>query len=719
MCALPSPTFSRLILESAPYLDFEASQSGAGQPWAEVDRWPARWVLPPLDATAPFLALFRLQYCLPQATQLRFHVSAHERYELFWECDGQRRLVGRGPTRAPAGFRHFETYDAEFQAGAGAFLVRVSQLERKAPWAQVSGQSGFLFAVQDAALWDGFNTGRAPWQTRLLNGMAWRAPREQSGRDMGCGAVEVASGEAIAPQLWKEGDWRAAATGLSGNNGFTLYSRPEVPILRSSPLPAQHSAPWRNLALIGTDEGESTAPFTTSGTRLHEEWMAFWKGGALTVPARMRRRFWLQSGDYVCAFPTLRGHGGRDATMRLAWAESLCNAEDGPVRQAPFDGAVLRGIWDEIAPGDQPEWSWTPTWWRCGLFLRLDIETAEDALVLDALELQETRYPFEPRRDFSGIDPQLRSIFERCVRSLQVCAHETYMDCPYYEQLQYLGDTRVQMLCSYALFGDDRLARLAIWTYGAAARNASQWMPSSAPANNGQRIGPFTLWWVEMLHDLWMWGRDVAFVRELLPTARSVVELWLQRMRGDGLVELPPGWNYLDAAGDLADLRGPFHGAAQWHVAGVLHRLVELETAAGETELAARSRRLADSVAQAGERFWNAERSLMADDVAHTHFSEQTNLLALRSGLLDGARGQLLAASLFDREQPDLTQVTIYFAHYAFEVARAHGRQAWMERRLAPWRQLEAEGLRTTPEHWGRTRSECHAWGAHPLLHFG
>ena len=54
---------------------------------------------------------------------------------------------------------------------------------------------------------------------------------------------------------------------------------------------------------------------------------------------------------------------------------------------------------------------------------------------------------------------------------MRLRAHETYFDAPYWEQLQYVGDTRIEALLNYTLAGDDRLARRAIeafdWSRGA------------------------------------------------------------------------------------------------------------------------------------------------------------------------------------------------------------------------------------------------------------
>jgi alpha-L-rhamnosidase len=62
-----------------------------------------------------------------------------------------------------------------------------------------------------------------------------------------------------------------------------------------------------------------------------------------------------------------------------------------------------------------------------------------------------------------------------------------------------------------------------------------------------------------------------------------------------------------------------------------------------------------------------------------------------------------------------LTQATYYFGWYVLEAVRQAGLADRYVERLAPWRQMLALGLTSVPENPEPTRSDTHAWSAHPL----
>ena len=78
------------------------------------------------------------------------------------------------------------------------------------------------------------------------------------------------------------------------------------------------------------------------------------------------------------------------------------------------------------------------------------------------------------------------------------------MDTPYYEQLQYIGDTRIQALISYTVGGDDRLARQALEAFNV-SRIPDGITRSRYPEFPAQNIPTFSLLWIGMLRDYWMY----------------------------------------------------------------------------------------------------------------------------------------------------------------------------------------------------------------------
>ena len=374
-----------------------------------------------------------------------------------------------------------------------------------------------------------------------------------------------------------------------------------------------------------------------------------------------------------------------------------------------------------IADGGS-ERQFAPLWWRAGRYAQLTVLTSDSPLTINRLTLRPTGFPLAVASHLSLADPPLERVMALCERTLRNCMHETYMDCPYYEQLMYIGDTRIQCLLTYVLSADDRLPRKALQLFDASRLNYTRLPLGAHPSQQGGIIAPFALWWVGMVHDFAMWRGDPAFIRTLLPGVRAVLQRFVGEQDATGLIISPPGWNFYDQAwGDGMPPGGKVGGVSatlNWHVILALHEMATLESWAGEPEFAHWAQRQAQELAErATTIFWDASRQLLADDRDHQAFSEHTQCLAVLGNHLPPAQQTAIAAQLAAGPAPDLQPASGYFTHYVFETYQRLGLGALMLPRLAPWLALADQGFTTCPESFGSTRSDCHAWNAHPLYH--
>jgi hypothetical protein len=349
------------------------------------------------------------------------------------------------------------------------------------------------------------------------------------------------------------------------------------------------------------------------------------------------------------------------------------------------------------------------------------VETGEEGLVIEKLAWRETRYPLEMESTFAANDERLMRVMPIAMRCLQMDAHETYLDCPYYEQLMYVGDTRLEALITYTVTRDARLPRKALSMFDA-SRLTNGLTQSRHPSRAMQCIPPFSLWWVGMIYDFALWRDDREFVASLAPGARGVIDGFLRYENDAGLIGGLPGWNFVDWVpewdyGIPPEGSKGVSGVINWHFVLTLGMLAEVEDYLGELEMAERWRRLAGQYAgRIAEVFWDEGRGLFADDAGHERYSEHAQCLAILSGLVGAERQGRMAAGLLSDEK--LARTTIYFTHYLFETYRVMGRMDALMERLGLWFELERLGFKTTFEAPEPSRSDCHAWGAHPLYHY-
>ncbi|HUD90896.1 alpha-L-rhamnosidase C-terminal domain-containing protein [Sphingobium sp.] len=456
----------------------------------------------------------------------------------------------------------------------------------------------------------------------------------------------------------------------------------------------------------------------------------------VTIPANSKVTLLLQRDAMLSAYPELDVSGGQGATIRLTWAEALYDAKNRKGDRDLIEDRRPIGIWDTFV-ADGKARRFATLWWRTWRYAEIAVETKDQPLTLQGFRAFETGYPFEQVGRFASDDPQLQRIFDVGWRTARIDAHETYMDTAYWEQLQYAGDTRLQMLISYAVSGDPRLAEQAIDAY--AASNVDGGLIESAwPTRGNNVIAPFALLWVGMLDDWRMRQRDPAPIIRNIGRMREILD-WFEAYRGKrGLLTKNPQWNFVDWVGQSATDRTQFPSygkAAQEsclmsvHWLGALQQGAAIEAAFGDNATGERyAARAATVKAAIRERCWVPTRGLFADNPDGDRFSQHMNALAVLNDVVpqDEARailGRVMAPGKGIDAPEGVTQVSYYFAWYLAQAlvhAKMGDRYVGL---LDTWRDLLKMNYTAWPEERdgagqagknASTRSDSHAWSAHP-----
>jgi hypothetical protein len=291
------------------------------------------------------------------------------------------------------------------------------------------------------------------------------------------------------------------------------------------------------------------------------------------------------------------------------------------------------------------------------------------------------------------------------------------MDTPYWEQLQYIGDTRIQSLISLYVAGDDRLMRQAIEHFDY-SRIPEGLTASRYPSALTQIIPPFSLIYVAMVHDYFMHRDDPAFVRARLPGVRGILDWYGRHVDSTGMLGPMPYWNYVDWTNPWD--RGVPPGADNGHSATIsllyvyaLQRAAEMEAGSGRREAGSGYRAQAEAVrAAVRARAWDERRGLFRDEPDTSAYSQQTNVLAILADAVPAAAQK----ALMERVLADttLTRASYYFSFYVLEALRKVGLGDRYIEQLAPWQAMLKLGLTSAPENPEPTRSDTHAWSAHP-----
>lgn len=687
----------------------------------EPPRNDGHWIWHPyLSTHAPAIVVFTRTFTLDAPLKTRIHISADQRFEL--AIDGA--ILARGPERGDHFHWAIHSYELSLEKGTHTLSVRCQWLGDMAPYAQMTSHAGFLLATDndDDTL---LSTKNSSWMVAHIKGVDFLPSK----LTWGTGPCFSLNAENI-PRDWTQPDDFDFVEAIPVDHAFFPHFvvPAELPEMANTPVspPAVRFAD-NSMCQCPQNASAETPPFKINRDDFCLEEAdvfanALKDNAPYTIPAHTDRTFLLDFSLYHCLYPTLHTKGGKNSVIQLHYAESLFADEKGVHknnRNNIFDKYFI-GIHDTCLPNGSPMRFDLP-WWRAARYVLLTVHTTDAPLTLSSLTFHETHYPGENLLEFSCSNSSLKNFIAPSFRALQMCSHETYMDCPYYEQLMYVGDTRLEVLATFITMNDNRLPRKALklldWS-----RIPEGFTQSRYPSRTPQLIPPFSLWWVCMVHDYLMWRGDTVFIAERLPGIHAVTHAFAHYCDDDGLIRNLPGWNFIDWVPSWIGGMPPVPPEAANALINLQYILTlqaaeKVSRACGDEDnallFAARAQRSIDAIQKT---FWNSNKKAFAYHEDGTGFAQHTQCLAMCSGICTPEQEAAIAELLTSSDV--LEKCTIYFSHYLFEALHLLRKTDAILSHLQPWHDACENGITTLPETPEPTRSDCHAWGAHILYHY-
>ena len=675
-----------------------------------MGQWPARWISMP-DEPADIYGVYHFRKTfeldtLPQ--HFWVHVSADNRYKLY--INGS--LVSLGPARGNVFNWNFETVDLSscLRQGKNVLAAVVWNYGDKKPLAQMSfNRTGFIVQGNTAA--EAVVNTNDTWVCIKNGGYStWETPV--------CGYYVAGPGElldaASYPWGWEQSDyddsgWVKARQELAGSmkGGADYPGRLLVP----TPIPPMDYKVERFSEVRKAD-----------GVRLPGKFPS--QKQAFTVPANSKIHLILDQGQLTTGYLSMFFSGGRGTEVRLGYTEAYYSnpATGAKDNRNELDGKMFVGYEDKIICDGGNDREYTNLWWRTWRYVDVRIETKNEPLVIEDLYSTYSAYPFVREARFVAPENEyLENILEIGWRTARLCANETYMDCPYYEQLQYLGDTRIQAMITLYNTHDTCMVKNAL-EQGRQSIVADGITMGRYPTNSHQFISSFSLWWIGMGYDYWMYRGDEAYLKTLLPAYRTILAWYEQWLKPDHTLGYVPYWFFADWAegfpnGEPVREKDGNSALQDLMYLLTLESVVKMEKAFGLPAMGEHYAKIASAVKVAiRKKYWDVSRGLFADTYKHNSFSQHVNSLAVLAGVITGDEARQVMHSVLTGI--DLIQVTIYFRYYLNQALNKAGLGDELLEHLGVWKEQMALGLTTWAERPEPSRSDCHAWGASPNIEF-
>ena len=366
-------------------------------------------------------------------------------------------------------------------------------------------------------------------------------------------------------------------------------------------------------------------------------------------------------------------------------------------------------------------------------YIQVFAETKEDLKI--SVSLVPVEYPVQPLPFKAGGELR-QKIYDVSVRTLRLCMHDHYEDCPWREQALYALDSRNQMLYGYSAFGKDSFAyaRANLKLIGESSKSGL--LPITFPTQSFLRIPSFSLYYIIAMREYAEYTADYTLLSEYYERMQGIVALFAERME-NGFVPIFYGsdayWNFYEWA---EGLEGKLFAAEKKRFDLPLNALFSLtlqnmqiicgflnkkEDGALYAELSAAVNRAVN------ERFYDAERGLYRTFDSGAHYSETANAFAVLCHAAQGETAKNICRILAE-EKNGMVESTLSMTGFVYDALLLSDKDGYrsyilsdIEKKYGYMLQRGATSFWETIKgeaDFGGSGSLCHGWSAMPAYYY-
>lgn len=355
---------------------------------------------------------------------------------------------------------------------------------------------------------------------------------------------------------------------------------------------------------------------------------------------------------------------------------------------------------------------------------------------LYAANLRPVTYPVKYKPAFHSADSLHNRIFEVSRRTLELCMHEHYEDCPWREQALYAMDSRNQMLCGYYVFEGVTYAQANLRLL-ALSQRPDGLLELCAPARVAITIPCFSLSFVTAVWENLLYGGSREFAMEMLPTLERIMVAFADRVDENGLLGRfveTPYWNFYEWSpgldgGDI--VRDYTHGPRKEAPLNAMYLLaldamMRIYAFVGNDAAAQAQVALQQRTREAMQVFWNEEQGAFAaflEDGNLCHYDQLTQSLMLLAGVCMPQQEERVAEKVMN-QNGDVSPMTLSCKLFQYQALmrqpERYGR--WVMEDIAQvWGKMLYTGATSFWEtavgadDFVHAGSLCHGWSAIPI----